>query len=150
MTSDVGTGPAYSKPRRLATEEIPGIVGDFQRAARNAVEAGFDGVEIHGSHGYLLEQFMNDGTNDRDDEYGGGLDNRCRFAVEVIDAVFCEVGARRVGVTLSPFADFVECADADPVALADYMVRQLNMHEAYVTSRFWEETECILYMRCVC
>nr|CAB3467471.1 unnamed protein product [Digitaria exilis] len=111
------------------TEEIAGIVEDFRRAARNAVEAGFDGVEIHGAHGYLLEQFMKDGTNDRDDCYGGSLENRCRFAVEVIDAVVQEVGAHRVGVRLSPFADFVECADAEPVALADYMVRQLNMHE---------------------
>ncbi|RCV20706.1 hypothetical protein SETIT_4G078400v2 [Setaria italica] len=129
ITSDVGTGMAYSKPRPLWTEEIPGIVDDFRCAARNAIEVGFDGVEIHGAHGYLLEQFMKDGTNDRDDEYGGSLENRCRFAVEVIDAVVREVGAHRVGVRLSPFADFVECADSDPVALADYMVRQLNMHE---------------------
>ncbi|OEL16692.1 12-oxophytodienoate reductase 1 [Dichanthelium oligosanthes] len=129
ITSDVGTGTVYAKPRRLRTEEIPGIVDDFRRAARNAIEAGFDGVEIHGAHGYLLEQFMKDGTNDRDDEYGGSLENRCRFAVEVIDAVVGEVGAHRVGVRLSPFADFVECTDSDPVALADYMVRQLNMHE---------------------
>ncbi|TKW20286.1 hypothetical protein SEVIR_4G076700v4 [Setaria viridis] len=129
ITSDVGTGMAYSKPRPLRTEEIPGIVDDFRCAARNTIEVGFDGVEIHGAHGYLLEQFMKDGTNDRDDEYGGSLENRCRFAVEVIDAVVREVGAHRVGVRLSPFADFVECADSDPVALADYMVRQLNMHE---------------------
>ncbi|WVZ81985.1 hypothetical protein U9M48_029303 [Paspalum notatum var. saurae] len=120
---------AYSKPRRLRTEEIPGIVDDFRRAARNAVEAGFDGVEIHGAHGYLLEQFMKDGTNDRDDEYGGSLENRCRFAVEVVDAVVSEVGAHRVGVRLSPFVDFVDCVDSNPVALGDYMVRQLNTHE---------------------
>nr|CAB3469991.1 unnamed protein product [Digitaria exilis] len=129
ISPDPESGMVYSKPRRLRTEEIPGIVDDFRRAARNAVEAGFDGVEIHGAHGYLLEQFMKDGTNDRDDCYGGSLENRCRFAVEVIDAVVQEVGARRVGVRLSPFADFVECADAEPVALADYMVRQLNVHE---------------------
>ncbi|CAN6198322.1 unnamed protein product [Urochloa humidicola] len=118
----------YSKPRRLRTEEIAGIVDDFRRAARNAIEAGFDGVEIHGAHGYLLEQFMKDGTNDRDEEYGGSLEDRCRFAVEVIDAVVREVGAHRVGVRLSPFADFVECADSDPMTLADYLVRRLNMH----------------------
>jgi len=129
ISPDAEFGVVYSKPRRLRTEEIPGIVDDFRRAARNAIEAGFDGVEIHGAHGYLLEQFMKDGTNDRDDEYGGSLENRCRFAVEVIDAVVHEVGAHRVGVRLSPFIDFVECADSNPVALGEYMVQQLNRHE---------------------
>ncbi|CAO1947680.1 unnamed protein product [Urochloa humidicola] len=132
ISPDPELGIVYSKPRRLRTEEIAGIVDDFKRAARNAIEAGFDGVEIHGAHGYLLEQFMKDSSNDRDDGYGGSLENRCRFAVEVIDAVVREVGARRVGVRLSPFADFVECADSDPVTLADYMVRQLNMHEGLI------------------
>ncbi|KAL6605961.1 hypothetical protein ACP70R_041614 [Stipagrostis hirtigluma subsp. patula] len=125
-------GMVYSKPRRLATEEIPAIVDDFRRAARNAIEAGFDGVEIHGAHGYLLEQFMKDSANDRDDEYGGSLENRCRFAVEVIDAVVREVGAHRVGIRLSPFVDFMECVDSDPAALGDYMVRQLSRHERFL------------------
>ncbi|XP_066370513.1 12-oxophytodienoate reductase 1-like [Miscanthus floridulus] len=129
ISPDAEFGVVYSKPRRLRTEEIPGIVDDFRRAARNAIEAGFDGVEIHGAHGYLLEQFMKDGTNDRDDEYGGSLENRCRFAVEVIDAVVHEVGAHRVGVRLSPFVDYLECADSNPVALGEYMVQQLNRHE---------------------
>ena len=122
----------YSKPRRLRAEEIPGIVDDFRRAARNAIAAGFDGVEIHGANGYLLEQFMKDGANDRDDEYGGSLENRCRFAVEVVDAVVGEVGAGRVGMRLSPFTEFMECADSDPVALGSYMVRQLNKHEGFL------------------
>jgi len=122
----------YSKPRRLRKDEIPGIVDDFRRAARNAVEAGFDGVEIHGANGYLLEQFMKDGANDRDDEYGGSLENRCRFAVEVVDAVVREVGAPHVGIRLSPFLDFMDCVDSDPAALADYMVRQLNRHEGFL------------------
>jgi len=122
----------YSKPRRLGTEEIRGVVDDFRRAARNAIEAGFDGVEIHGAHGYLLEQFMKDSANDRADEYGGSLENRCRFAVEVIDAVVGEVGAHRVGIRLSPSADYMDCVDSDPVALGHYMVQQLNRHEGFL------------------
>ncbi|CAL5043837.1 unnamed protein product [Urochloa decumbens] len=122
-------GIACSKPRRLLTEEIPGIVDDFRRAARNAIEAGFDGVEINGAHGYLLEQFMKDGANDRTDEYGGSLENRCRFAVEVIDAIVHEVGANRVGIRLSPFMDLMDCTDSDPMALGSYMIQELNKHE---------------------
>ncbi|KAF0926299.1 hypothetical protein E2562_022117 [Oryza meyeriana var. granulata] len=126
------SGMVYSKPRRLRTDEIPQIVDDFRRAARNAIEAGFDGVEIHGAHGYLLEQFMKDSVNDRKDQYGGSLENRCRFAVEVIDAVVAEVGAHRVGIRLSPFVDFVDCFDSDPVALGSYMVQQLNRHPGFL------------------
>ncbi|KAL6605962.1 hypothetical protein ACP70R_041615 [Stipagrostis hirtigluma subsp. patula] len=132
ITPDAVSGLVSSKPRRLATEEIAGIVDDFRHAARNAIEAGFDGVEIHGAHGYLLEQFMKDSANDRDDAYGGSLENRCRFAVEVIDAVVREVGAHRVGIRLSPFVDFMGCVDSNPAALGDYMVRQLNRHECFL------------------
>lgn len=128
ISPNAESGTAYSKPRRLRTDEVPGIVDDFRRAARNAVEAGFDAVEIHGAHGYLLEQFMKDSCNDRTDQYGGSLENRCRLAVEVVDAVVREVGARRVGIRLSPFVDFVDCVDSDPVALGHYMVQQLNRH----------------------
>ncbi|WVZ81975.1 hypothetical protein U9M48_029298 [Paspalum notatum var. saurae] len=129
---DTQPGKVYSKPRRLKVEEIPGVVDDFRRAARNAIEAGFDGVEIHGAHGYLIEQFMKDSTNDRTDEYGGSVENRCRFAVEVVDAVVREVGAHRVGMRLSPFIKFMECVDSNPVALGDYMVRQLNRHDGFL------------------
>ncbi|KAL6861816.1 hypothetical protein ACP4OV_017516 [Aristida adscensionis] len=132
ITPDAESGMVYSQPRRLATEEIAGIVDDFRRAARNAIEAGFDGVEIHGAHGYLLEQFMKDSANDRDDRYGGSLENRCRFAVEVIDAIVAEVGAHRVGIRLSPFMDFMDCMDSDPAALGEYMVRQLSRHEGFL------------------
>nr|TKW20283.1 hypothetical protein SEVIR_4G076500v2 [Setaria viridis] len=132
ISPDAEPGMVYSKPRRLRVDEIPGIVDDFRRAARNAIEAGFDGVEIHGTNGYLLEQFMKDGANDRDDEYGGSLENRCRFAVEVVDAVVREVGAHRVGIRLSPFLDYMDCVDSDPATLADYMVRQLNRHEGFL------------------
>uniref|UniRef100_A0A0E0L9B5 NADH:flavin oxidoreductase/NADH oxidase N-terminal domain-containing protein n=1 Tax=Oryza punctata TaxID=4537 RepID=A0A0E0L9B5_ORYPU len=127
-----GSGMVYSKPRRLRTDEIPQIVDDFRLAARNAIEAGFDGVEIHGANGYLLEQFMKDSSNDRTDEYGGSLENRCRFAVEVIDAVVGEIGAHRVGIRLSPFLDYMDCVDSDPEALGSYMVEQLNKHEGFL------------------
>ena len=98
ISPDAESGMVYSKPRRLPTEEIAGIVDHFRRAERNAIETGFDGVEIHGAHGYLLDQFMKDSSNDCTDEYGGSLENRCCFAVEVIDAVVREVGEHRVGM----------------------------------------------------
>ncbi|XP_009403728.2 putative 12-oxophytodienoate reductase 11 [Musa acuminata AAA Group] len=125
---DNGYVDEFSPPRRLRTDEIPGIVNDFRVAARNAVEAGFDGVEIHGAHGFLIEQFLKDSVNDRDDEYGGSLDRRCRFALEVVAAVADEIGAERVGVRLSPFADYGGCRDSDPEALALHLIRQLNQH----------------------
>ena len=82
---------------------------------------GFDGVEIHGGNGYLIEQFLKDSANDRTDEYGGSLENRSRFAFDVIDAVVKEVGGHRVGIRLSPFTDFMDCHDSDPHSLALHM-----------------------------
>ncbi|CAL5187369.1 unnamed protein product [Lathyrus oleraceus] len=118
----------FTPPRRLRTDEIPGIVNDFRLAARNAIEAGFDGVELHGAHGYLLEQFMKDKVNDRTDEYGGSLENRCRFVLEVVEAVVNEIGAERVGIRLSPFADYAECGDSNPKELGLYMANALNKY----------------------
>ncbi|ONI35662.1 hypothetical protein PRUPE_1G548600 [Prunus persica] len=118
----------YTPPRRLKTDEIPQIVNDFRLAARNAIEAGFDGVEIHGAHGYLIDQFMKDQVNDRTDEYGGSLENRCRFALEIVEAVVNEIGAEKVGIRLSPFADYMESADSDPKALGLYMSKSLNKY----------------------
>jgi len=89
---------------------------------------GFDGVEIHGATGYLLEQFMKDKVNDRTDEYGGTLENRCRFVLEIVEAVVNEIGAERVGIKLSPFSDFEECGDSNPKALGLYMVNALNRY----------------------
>ena len=98
-----GQMPA-STPRALATAEIPAISADFVAAARNAVEAGFDGVEIHGANGYLFEQFINGGLNTRDDRYGGrDVDNRLRFVLETVDAVAAAIGRQRTGIRLSPF-----------------------------------------------
>ncbi|KAF6167005.1 hypothetical protein GIB67_041260 [Kingdonia uniflora] len=88
--------------------------------------AGFDGVEIHEANGYLIEQFMKDHVNDRTDDYGGSLENRCRFGLEILEAVVNEVGTDRVGIKLSPFTDFMEAGDSNPVALGLYMVKALN------------------------
>lgn len=118
----------FSPPRRLSTEEVPLIVNDFRVAARNAMEAGFDGVEIHGAHGYLIDQFMKDKVNDRTDHYGGSMENRCRFALEIVEAVSNEIGADRVGIRLSPFANYMESGDSNPKALGLYMVESLNKY----------------------
>ncbi|XP_048227344.1 12-oxophytodienoate reductase 2 [Ricinus communis] len=118
----------FTPPRRLRTDEIPQIVNDFRIAARNAMEAGFDGVEIHGAHGYLIDQFMKDQVNDRTDQYGGSLENRCRFALEVVEAVVKEIGADKVGIRLSPYANYMESGDSNPEALGLYMVESLNKY----------------------
>ncbi|KAJ4840300.1 putative 12-oxophytodienoate reductase 11, partial [Turnera subulata] len=119
-------GVDWAPPRRLRNDEIPGIVNDFRLAARNAIEAGFDGVEIHGAHGYLIDQFMKDTVNDRADEYGGSLENRCRFALEVVEALVKEIGGDRVGIRLSPYADYMESGDSNPEALGLYMANALT------------------------
>ncbi|MCO5591131.1 hypothetical protein L7F22_045112 [Adiantum nelumboides] len=116
----------YAEPRALKTEEIPLIINDFQLATRNAIAAGFDGVEIHGAHGYLLDQFMKDSINDRTDDYGGSLENRCRFPLEVVKAVSEEIGSERVGIRLSPYGEHSGSADSNPEALAVYMANALN------------------------
>ena len=89
---------------------------------------GFDGVEIHGAHGYLIDQFMKDQVNDRTDQYGGSLENRCRFALETVEAVANEIGADRVGIRLSPFADYMESGDSNPETLGLYMAESLNKY----------------------
>ncbi|XP_062152953.1 12-oxophytodienoate reductase 1-like isoform X2 [Alnus glutinosa] len=121
-------GAQFTPPRRLRTDEIPQIVNDFRVAARNAIEAGFDGVEIHGAHGYLIDQFLKDEVNDRTDQYGGSLENRCRFALEIVEAVANEIGADKVGIRLSPFADYMESGDSNPKALGLYMAESLNKY----------------------
>lgn len=91
--------------------------------------AGFDGVEIHGANGYLIDQFLKDQVNDRTDEYGGTLEKRCRFALEVVEAVANEIGADKVGIRLSPFADYNDCGDSNPEALGLYMAESLNKYK---------------------
>lgn len=114
-------------PRALETEEIPGIVEQFRRAAENAREAGFDGVELHGSNGYLLDQFLRDGSNQRTDAYGGSIENRARFPLEVARAVAGVWGAERVGYRLlpQPFL-YAGLTDSTPVETFTYMARELS------------------------
>jgi len=115
-----------SEPRALTLDEIPGIVEDFRKAAANAVAAGFDGVEIHGANGYLLEQFIKDGANQRADAYGGSVENRARLLLEVVAAVAKQIGAERTGVRISPVspANGISCSDPQPQY--DYIADQLS------------------------
>ncbi|MEV1025643.1 alkene reductase [Streptomyces sp. NPDC050264] len=115
----------YVTPRALETEEIPRIVAQYGQAARNARAAGFDGVELHAANGYLIDQFLQDNTNQRTDRYGGSVENRARFLLEVLDALIEAVGAGRVGVRLSPSSTFQDMADSDPIALFGYVIDAL-------------------------
>lgn len=115
-----------SEPRALATQELPDIVNDFRQAAANAMAAGFDGVEIHGANGYLLDQFIKDGSNLRTDAYGGSIANRARLLLEVTAAVVAEIGADRTGIRLSPVSPANGVSSSDPQAQFDYIVDQLN------------------------
>jgi len=116
----------YPVPRALATEEIPGIVEDFRRGAENARAAGFDGVELHGANGYLLDQFLQDGSNKRTDAYGGSIENRARLLLEVADAAASVWGPSRVGVHLAPRGDVHSMGDSDLAATFGYVARELG------------------------
>ena len=116
----------YETPRVLGDEEIPGIIDGFAKAAANAKAAGFDGVEIHGANGYLLDQFLRSGSNHREGPYGGGIENRARLLLEVLDAVIGVWGADRVGVRISPVNSYNDMRDEDPVALTAYLARQFD------------------------
>lgn len=122
-----------SEPRALEASEIPGIIEDYRKAARAAIDAGFDGVEIHGANGYLLDQFMRDGVNDRTDEYGGSIENRTRFTFQVVEAVTREIGARRTAIRISPVTPSGESYDSNPQALFTYVVERLARYDlAYI------------------
>jgi N-ethylmaleimide reductase len=116
----------YSEPRALALEEIPGIIESFRRGAANAIEAGFDGVEVHGANGYLLDQFARDGSNKRTDAYGGSIENRARLMLEVAKAVSAEAGRERTGIRISPVSPTQDIFDSNPQPLFDYIVDGLN------------------------
>lgn len=113
-------------PRALTLEEIPAVVAQFAAAAKNAVAAGFDGVEIHGANGYLIDQFLRSSANQRTDAYGGPLENRARFLLEVVDAVAAAIGKGRVGVRLSPLNSYNSMKDEDPIALTAYVCAELE------------------------
>jgi N-ethylmaleimide reductase len=116
----------FVAPRALETEEIAGIVEDYRQAAHNARDAGFDGVELHGANGYLIDQFLRDRSNRRTDRYGGTAQNRVRFLIEVVEAIVGEWGAERVGVRLSPTNPFNDMADSNPASTFATAVAELN------------------------
>ncbi|WP_039371339.1 alkene reductase [Pandoraea fibrosis] len=117
---------ATSPPRALTLEEIPDVVAKYRRAAANAIAAGFDGVELHGANGYLIDQFLRDGSNHRTDAYGGSIENRVRFLREVAQAVADEIGGDRLGVRLSPVTPANGAFDSDPLPLFFHAVETLN------------------------
>ena len=123
-------GPqAYVEPRALELDEIPALINDYLVAAENALAAGFDGVEIHAANGYLLDQFLRDGSNQRTDKYGGAIKNRVRLLLEVTEAVTSVWGGGRVGIRISPLQPFNDMYDSNPEALFSYVVQQMNNFE---------------------
>lgn len=115
----------FETPREIRLEEIPSLVADYRKAARNAHAAGFDGVELHAANGYLLDQFLRDGTNRRTDRYGGSFENRARLLLEVLQAAGDIFGFDRVGIRLSPLGTFNDMRDSDPVGMFSYVLRKL-------------------------
>lgn len=116
---------AVSAPRALKLEELPAIVEQYRLAARNAIEAGFDGVEVHGANGYLLDQFLRDGMNQRTDTYGGSIENRARLLIEVMQAVTTEIGSGRTGLRLSPVTPSNDASDSNPQPLFNHVAERL-------------------------
>src|SRR5262245_7637761 len=126
----------YVTPRPLQREEIPGIVAAYKLGAQNALLAGFDGVEIHGANGYLLDQFLQDSSNHRSDDYGGSIENRARLMLEVTDAVTSVWGARRVGMHLAPRGDLYSMGDSNAAATFGYVAEQLGQRGiAFIAAR---------------
>ncbi|WP_374299003.1 alkene reductase [Ferrovibrio sp.] len=115
-----------SEPRALRLDELPGIVAAYRKGAANAIRAGFDGVEIHGANGYLLDQFLRDGSNKRTDEYGGSIENRARLMLEVAAAIVAEIGAERTGIRLSPVTPANDASDSNPQPVFNHVVEQLD------------------------
>jgi len=132
----------FVTPHALTVAEIADVVQGYRQAARLAIEAGFDGVELHAASGYLPEQFLSSGSNQRDDQYGGSVENRTRFVLEVLAAMVSEVGGDRVGIKISPEMNFNDIVDADPQETYTYLVKQLRgldlayLHVALFGARF--------------
>jgi N-ethylmaleimide reductase len=116
----------YVTPRELSDDEIPGIIAGFKKAAENAKAAGFDAVEVHGANGYLLDEFLRDGSNKRTGPYGGSIENRARLMLEVVEAVSEVWGADRVGLRISPLNSYNSMVDSDPIGLTTYLATRLN------------------------
>lgn len=117
---------AHTVPQALTEAQIPALVAAYAQGAKNAIAAGFDGVEVHGANGYLIDQFLRDTPNQRTDRYGGSLDNRARFLFEVLTAVTAAIGADRVGLRLSPLNSYNSMKDSDPIALIGFLSDKLN------------------------
>jgi 2,4-dienoyl-CoA reductase-like NADH-dependent reductase (Old Yellow Enzyme family) len=134
----------YPTPRALTTEEVAGVVEAFRQGAQNAKDAGFDGVQIHGANGYLLDQFLQDGSNQRTDQYGGPIENRARLLLEVTDAVVSVFGAGRVGVHLAPRADSHGISDSDLPATFGYVAKALGERKiAFISTREHEAADSL-------
>jgi 2,4-dienoyl-CoA reductase-like NADH-dependent reductase (Old Yellow Enzyme family) len=126
----------YATPRALETAELAGVVAAYRKGAENAKKAGFDGVQIHGANGYLLDQFLQDSTNQRTDQYGGPIENRARLMLEVTDAVIEVWGADRVGMHLAPRRDSHDMGDSTPVDTFGYVARELGKRKvAFIAAR---------------
>lgn len=134
----------YVMPRALETKEIPGIIEAYRQGAQYAKRAGFDGVEIHGANGYLLDQFLHDSTNQRTDQYGGSIENRARLMLDVTDAVIGVWGADKVGMHLAPRGDSHGMKDSNPAALFEYIAEQLNKRNiAFICTREYEAADSV-------
>ncbi len=134
--SQVRPKTPYVAPRALERSEIPAVIEEFRRGAGNAQLAGFDGVELHGANGYLLDQFLQDKTNQRTDDYGGGIENRARFMLEAADAAISVWGSGRVGVHLAPRCDAHDMGDSDPAATFGFVARELGRRKiAFLCAR---------------
>ncbi|KAJ2962007.1 hypothetical protein NQZ79_g2730 [Umbelopsis isabellina] len=119
-------GNPHQVPRALETSEIPDLINEFVKAAENAIEAGFDGVEVHGANGYIVDQFINSNSNKRTDQYGGSIENRTRLALEVVDAIQKAIGADRTAIRLSPWGTYQSMADETPKETWGYLTQQLQ------------------------
>jgi len=142
----VGSMVDCPTPRALRRDEIPGIVEDFRRGAANALRAGFDGVEIHGANGYLIDQFLRTTSNQRDDDYGGSIDNRTRLLREIAAAVAAEVGASRVGVRLAPFitARNMNCPEIIPTILhAAADLQRIGIGYIHLSEADWDDAPVV-------
>jgi len=129
----------YTTPRALNTEEIPGVIEAYRQGAENAKAAGFDGVELHGANGYLLDQFLQDRTNQRTDQYGGSIENRARLLLEAADAAISVWGPERVGMHLAPRGDAHDMGDSNPEAVFTYVARELGRRNiAFICAREYE------------
>ena len=133
-TYDVNWQPvAIEQPKALEIAEIQAIIQDYKNATLNAIEAGFDGVELHSANGYLLDQFLQDGSNQRTDIYGGSIENRCRLTLEILTEISKIIGSKKVGIRLSPYGTFNDMKDSDPIALFSYLIGKIDgLNLAYI------------------